>query len=529
MVQQRVPAPERAEPTGATAAVAPAPAAAGVPNSALVRLLTAVSEPWAAPLLREVSAPGSDLARELGFADLVRLVTDMREEGTEDVPRPGAEPDARPHAGAQPPPGPAPQEFGDSPPPAQPEAAAPGPPPASAPAPAPDPSAPTPRTPDQDPAFRAVRDQAAAAASAERASVPVLDAARSAQAAAPGPSDEVAGKAAARTTQRLQDAPTPGFDKAAFAAKLRVKMEEAAPQNPRDARDFPENNQMSAAKEAMLDEARGAADDAQGGVRDEAAAPPDRTGISAKPVAPLVRPHAGGPPATPRAADAVPKPRSDPEVAAPFEQANAELDDLMARNELTEQQLLDSNEPGFVGALRQTRDAQARGRAAVPAFRAAEAAALTSAGAEATTLTEVTLATMHEQRAGTFAGVAGEQDRTMSADQQRRSAVATEIQTIFERTSGQVETRLAAMDEEIAKVFDKGAEAARDEFERSVEKKLDDRYGVYADKWRWAKDKMFDPRVWQHPWHGSSRRPARATYGAWRVSSPRSSTSSSAA
>jgi hypothetical protein len=349
---------------------------------------------------------------------------------------------------------------------------------------------PTPRTPADDPAFQATVARVQATAVRQRAHQPAPAAAAAAQAAAPGPANEAVGGAAARQVGRMeQEQPRP-FDRAGFKARLLERIGAIAPKNPQEARDFADSDKLASVKGDLSGEVTKKKQEAQGGLQQAAAAPPDPSGIPAKPVEPLPAPDAGAPPADLGAEAAAPKPLGEAEVSGPMMEGSQEIDQRMAAAEVTDEQLAAANEPAFSAALQAKGEAQAHAVQAPQAYRQEESAALAQAQQQAVASAQEQAQAMHADREQAVATVAAAQGATMRADQQARAEVAANIQAIYERTKQAVEARLARLDQQVNDAFQRGAEAARKAFEDYVEEQLDERYSGLSGKAQWLEDKF---------------------------------------
>jgi len=349
---------------------------------------------------------------------------------------------------------------------------------------------PAPRSPADDPAFQATVARVQATAARQGAHQPAPAAAAAAQAAAPGPANEAVGGAAARQVGRMeQEQPRP-FDRAGFKARLLERISAIAPKNPQEARDFADSDKLASVKGDLSGEVTKKKQEAQGGLQQAAATPPDPSGIPAKPVEPLPAPDAGPPPADLGAEAAAPKPLDEAEASGPMVEGSQEIDQRMAAAEVTDEQLAAANEPAFSAAVQAKGEAQAHAVQAPQAYRQEESAAIAQAQQQAIASAQEQTQAMHADREQAVATVAGAQGATMRADQQARAEVAATIQAIYERTKQTVEARLTRLDQQVNDAFQRGAEAARKGFENYVEEQLDERYSGLSGKAQWLEDKF---------------------------------------
>ena len=110
------------------------------------------------------------------------------------------------------------------------------------------------------------------------------------------------------------------------------------------------------------------------------------------------------------------------------------LDQQMASAEVTEEQLANSNEPQFTGALSAKKDAQTKAVEAPQAYRQQEQSTLATAQSEAQTIGQTASTGMQSQREAAMGQLQGLQEGTKSQDEQKRSEVASHIDGIYQST-----------------------------------------------------------------------------------------------
>jgi len=141
--------------------------------------------------------------------------------------------------------------------------------------------------------------------------------------------------------------------------------------------------------------------------------PPDSRRPVTKP-GELVEEKAGGEPAPISRTATAPKPRLDNEISLGKESAS--LDELMAKNKLTEDQLAVSNEPQFVRALDAKKTAQQKAAEAPSIYREGEQKVLEKARDRAERAGAKGFGGMFETRKGAFTTVFSKQNSTAAAD-----------------------------------------------------------------------------------------------------------------
>ncbi|MEQ9358015.1 eCIS core domain-containing protein [Coleofasciculus chthonoplastes] len=342
----------------------------------------------------------------------------------------------------------------------------------------------SPASPEADPGFQGVVSQVEGVAEQERQHDPAESESQEAQDAAQSPDNEVESQAQDAQVQQMDQQEPGTFNGEAFKAALLERIAAITPTNQEEAEQFQNNNQIDSVRQEVSSQVTQEQEQAAGGIQDTVEAEPDTSSIDPREATPLEQPEAGEPNDV-NAEGAVPQARSEAEVSAPLQANSQELDQQMAAENVTEEQLANSNEPEFIAALDAKRQAQDHAATAPTAYRAEEQGILTQGQTEAQTMAQTQLGEMHGQREQQLNEVMGLQDETKSQDEQERTRVANEINGIYEQTKTDVETILSDLDTEVTNKFDAGAAAAKQKFEAYVGEKMDaykqERYGELWD------------------------------------------------
>jgi hypothetical protein len=349
-------------------------------------------------------------------------------------------------------------------------------------------------TPEEDPSFQAMVGKTKSVSIQQQGHPPAEVASSAAQSAAVAPPTEVASKAQANQVGEMEQQPSGTFDKAAFKAALMQKIADMAPKNLEEADEFKGSGKLASVKSDLTTKVDQGKEQSQGPLEEKAAESPDTGAIEPKPVTPLQPHEPGAAPPEVGAAQAMPKPKPQEEVAAPFKQGSLELDQQMAEGEISEAQLANSNEPQFQEALQAKKGAQADAAKAPGQYRQGEQDVLAQAQADAAATAQTETSAMHGDRATLLTEVAGDQGQAKSQDEQARAEVASHIQGIYDKTQADVETRLASLDTEVDDAFKQGADQAQKAFEDYVDARMEDykkeRYSGVLGWGRWLKDKL---------------------------------------
>ncbi|MCP4368489.1 MAG: hypothetical protein GY797_10330 [Deltaproteobacteria bacterium] len=351
----------------------------------------------------------------------------------------------------------------------------------------------SPSSPGEDPAFQAVVKRAKGVAARLGHNTPAQARAAEAQAAAPGPPNELTSGAAANQVNEMDAEQPKPFDRTAFKAALMEKIASITPKTLEEADKFKNSGKVASIKGEVSDKVSAGKEKAQGGIAEKTEQTPDTSGIQPKPVTPLAPVDVGPPAPDVGSSRAAPKAKTESEVS--LQENSLKLDQQMADADVTEEQLEKSNEPEFQTALETKESAQSDAVEAPTAYRLDEQGVLSQAQSQAVTSTNTDLNVMHNVRGEQLNGVMGHQEETKTEDTQERAEVANHIDGIYKSTKERVEARLALLDEDVNKAFDSGAADAKQAFEDYVEQRMDAykdrRYSGVIGKGRWLKDKAF--------------------------------------
>ncbi len=351
-----------------------------------------------------------------------------------------------------------------------------------------------PDAPEDDPTFQAVITSTKRAAGIEKSHASSQSKAREAQAAAEMPSTEVDARAEAGKMGQMEAAPNPGFDAAGFKARIMQRIADMAPKTMEETDDFKKSNKLGQVKSEMQGQATQEKDAAKGPMQQATEQPPDSASVPPKPVTPLDAEQPGQPASVTNPAAAVPKPKTQAELEEPLKADNQRIDQQLAEENVTDAQLAGSNEPEFLNALQTKQEAHAQAETGPGEYRQFEQAQIDQAQGEAVTVAQEKTQAMHGQRAAVLNQVTGHKSQTKSEDEKARAQVAADIEGIYNQTKTHVEAILAKLDQDVAKTFDEGSQAAKQAFEDYVDAKMDaykeDRYGGWLGWADWLSDKI---------------------------------------
>lgn len=326
-----------------------------------------------------------------------------------------------------------------------------------------------PASPDEDPAFQRVLARGRAVAKQQAHNNTAKRKAAEAQAAAMGPPNEVEALAGGNQVARMAEQQPAPFDKEGFKSALIEKINQIAPGTLDDADKFKSRGTAGQLKSAVVGQVEAGKEGAQGPIKQTAEEPPSTAGVEPKPVVPQPPTEAGPPPPDIGATAAAPKPKTDAEVN--LDAGPKSIEDKMAEAKVTDETLMNSNEPEFVTAVAAKDEAKANAETAPAAYRETESVMVQKAQGEAAGAARTQTGAMYDSRNQQFSQVQTEQDSTKTGDEAKRAEITNHIQSIFDETRTKVQDRLKTLDTDVNAEFDSGAETARKAFEDEVEQR----------------------------------------------------------
>lgn len=349
-----------------------------------------------------------------------------------------------------------------------------------------------PDDPTQDPAFQAFERRTASQTSGMKRHPPAGAAAQTAQAAAQPPANDVDRQAKAHHVEEMAAARPAPFDREGFIAAVREAIERRAPKNLEQADEFADSGKAEEVKGEVVGQVSEGKEASEKEVRETTEAPPDTSVAEEKPVTPLEPPTSPPKPREPGAGSAMPDPAppQETDLSAEAKQTDA----MMSQADVTEEQLLRSNEPAWQEAVDTKREGERHSREAPAAFREEEQEILGGAREQASSQAQRGLASMATTNRKVTGAVATDQEAARSQDEEGRRKVADEVNRIYDETEADVRTILDGLDSKVATTFDEGERSARTTFERVLDREMRAwkarRYGGFGGGAKWAKDKL---------------------------------------
>lgn len=342
--------------------------------------------------------------------------------------------------------------------------------------------------PGKDPRFKATLNKLNKSAAKARSHPPAGKKAAEAQAAAlPPPNEKLAG-ANANKADKMAAAETGKPQPTSFLAMLRAEIQKVMPKKTEDAKGFMKGGDREKLEGAMTGNVQQQKGEATAGMQGASEAPPDTAAVPGKEVTPLAGEGAPPAPVPVDAGAGMPAPKPAQEIS--LEQGKKDTDKLLTDAEVTTPQLQKANDPRFTAVVTAKGEADRFADTGPKQYQTKEQKILAQSAAQASGDEKKGLAGFLGQGAKALKGVRGRQLTAKEKDELERKKVTDHIQSIFDRTKASVDKKLASLDDEVSRVFDRGTDAAIAKMKDYVESRFDDRYSGIIGKGRWLKDKL---------------------------------------
>ena len=264
-------------------------------------------------------------------------------------------------------------------------------------------------------------------------------------------------------------------------------LEKQLPKNSEDAKKFKEEKPIEGIKKNISGQVTAESDKLAGPLKSEADKPAPESGAPILEEKPLPVANSGLAPKPLNAKAAIPKPKTSQEIS--MEKESQSLDDKMAENNVTDEQLAKSNEPKFTGALEQKNQAQTEAKQAPVTYRKKEGAQLGAAQNEAKIASQEGLAQMQGAKELSEKNVLASQTTNKTSDKTEQEKIFAEFEEIYEETKKTVTDSLTKLSEDVDEKFSSEAESAQKTFEKNVEDGLGEIYGwTVIDDWIFGAD-----------------------------------------
>ncbi|MCG7501120.1 DNA/RNA non-specific endonuclease [Tenacibaculum sp. Mcav3-52] len=264
-------------------------------------------------------------------------------------------------------------------------------------------------------------------------------------------------------------------------------LEKQLPKNSEEAQEFRDEKPIQGIKENISGQVTAESDKLAGPMKSEADKPAPASGQPTVEAVPLPPTNSGSTPKPLNAKAAIPKPKTSQEIS--MEKESQSLDDYMAENKVTDEQLAKSNEPKFTGALEEKNSAQTEAKLAPVKYRKKEQVQLGVAQKTATVNSKEGLDQIQAAKVLSENNVLASQTENKTSDKTEQEKIYAEFEAIYEETKKTVTESLEKLSEDVDKKFSEEAESAQKTFEENVEDGLGEIYGwTVIDDWIFGED-----------------------------------------
>lgn len=280
------------------------------------------------------------------------------------------------------------------------------------------------------------------------------------------------------------------FKPETFKEKLKSNLKELEKNLPKDsdsAKEFKKNKPIKKMQKNISGQVTSESDKLAGPLKTEANKPAPSSGQPTTEAKPLPPADAGKTPKPLNAKAAIPKQKMAQEIS--MEKESQSLDDYMADNKVTDEQLAKSNEPKFTGALAEKNNAQTEAKLAPVNYRKKENSQLKGAQKVAATNSKEGLGQMQAAKLLSEKNVLAGQTTNKTNDKTEKEKIYAEFKTIYEETKKTVTEKLEKLSTDVDDKFKNEAEKAQKTFEKNVEDGLGEIYGwTVIDDWIFGED-----------------------------------------
>ena len=351
---------------------------------------------------------------------------------------------------------------------------------------------PAPPSPQADPKFKKVVGRLEMLSKQEKSHEPAPKKVAAARAASVPPENDRSSRAQANQVEVMDQQEAKKPDKDDFLSLLRKALESIAPKNMEETEEFKKKGKAGQLKATLNSTVSQKKEDSARDIKSAAQTEPDPKSVDAKQVKaiPAEPPNPGRP--NLKSKDVLPEPKKEEEISVEHNKKKAEQ--LMAENDIDEEQLERANEPQFSNALKAKKELDEHADQVPQAYREEEQGYLDKTKAEVAAEEKSTKAAMRAKRNKGKSQVLTKQQEAKKKEEEERKRVADNIQKMYETTKKNVQDKLNSLDTDVNKLFDDGEKRARERFESYVDRRMSAyKYDRYISQtgglvlWGWDK------------------------------------------
>lgn len=325
--------------------------------------------------------------------------------------------------------------------------------------------------PRADPRYARVKAKADAQAAALKKHPPAAKKASEPAKAAKAPPNEKQAGARANQVDKIEQAETPPPKPASFLEMLQAEIAKAMPKTLGDTEKFMKGGEGSGIKDSLKGSVAQQKNEATGDLKQASNAPPSEAGVPSKPVTPIP-PEAT--PATPPVdgAAAMPAAKSDAQVS--LQGSKDQVAEDMQKSKLTPQRLKAANDPRFSAVLTAQDKVAKQADAGPGKYRAAEAATLSGAAAQAVGVARKGAVALLATKKGGQSKVLSKQEEQKAREEKELQDFTTFVVTTFDKAKAAVDKRLADLETSVNDMFDRGTDKALADMKSYIEDQVFD-------------------------------------------------------
>jgi len=261
------------------------------------------------------------------------------------------------------------------------------------------------------------------------------------------------------------------FDAYQFKAVLKQRIMEVLPENEEEADKFAESGAMQQVGNSAMGQVQAEKQKAGGAIEGATKQPLNPNAVPPEMAENLDRPHIGRQPQV-NAENAMPKPLSTEQVEAPLEQSSEDIETQMEENEVTDEHLINSDDPQFLEALDAKNEVKTHSEESKQQFRDEENQQLLSTRDEAMDMGMMGMETMFGNRKDALMGMYGQQQQSGQEHTDERTRISNEINAIYDKTKADVEGILGNLDKVVGSMFQQASDSAGKNFDNYIATKM---------------------------------------------------------
>ncbi|PWN64225.1 hypothetical protein [Chryseobacterium viscerum] len=341
----------------------------------------------------------------------------------------------------------------------------------------------TPTDPHSDPQFNQTVGLVKSTAKTKRAHTTKEKAETHANAAAAVPGGERKSKARGQQVEQLDQQKSSPFKASDFKAKLAAKIKNMKlPTNEKEVDNFEAHNNIAQVNQSAGADVVASKNNVTGSIEAVSKQEPNESKVQQRIATALPDPKIGS---KVNIKATVPGKRGEAELSEPITKGYKAVEQQFEKNNITDEQLANSNEPTFINTLNAKKAAKENSETAPGSFKAAESKKLEDSKQEAQSKTNSNMEGMHHSRKEMLDGVTQKQNKAGEKNTGKHQEVVSQLNKIYADTKKSVDGELNDLESKVTLLFDAGAKVAKDAFEKYVTKKTDEykekRYGSWYD------------------------------------------------